>query len=316
MEDREQQLERERRRRARIRRERLRRERIRKVRIQRIKVAICAVIMIALVFWGISSCNDKDSDTNSETQQGNTDGDKEQNNPTSTPTPTPQDITCVTVTPLAKQVRICIDAGHGFADPGCVSNNLENRTEADITMKVANMLKEKLEAVGAEVIMTHDGETYPSAKTVKELANQYGISYNAYNIIDNDIFSAYERAIYSQVLDKQNKIDFFISLHINSVEDTSVSRYDIYYSEENPSVEQLRTFCSGLEVMLDNQLLIHETTRGKSMYVTKYSKFPSVLLEMGFATNLHDAENLNSNDWRESFTQTVANQIIDYVSAE
>ena len=164
--------------------------------------------------------------------------------------------------------------------------------------------------------MTHDGVTYPSAQEVKDYANKYGISYNAYNIKDNDIFSAYERAVYCQALGEEREIDFFISLHINAVDNTEVSRYDIYYSEENPSVEKLRTFCSELEANLDNKLLIHETTRGKSMYVTKYSKFPSVLLEMGFATNLHDAENLNSDTWRHSFARTVANQIIEYVSAE
>ena len=128
----------------------------------------------------------------------------------------------------------------------------------------------------------------------------------------NDIFSAYERAVYCQALGEEKGIDFFISLHINAVDNPDVSRYDIYYSEENPSAEKLRTFCSGLEANLDNKLLIHETTRGKAMYVTKYSKFPSVLLEMGFATNLHDATNLNSDTWRHSFARTVTEQIVEY----
>ncbi len=323
MEDREDQLERERRRRARIRREKLRQARVRRVRIQRIKFGLCAVLLIGLVVFGISSCNGMDSNTNSDVEHGATnvdDGKGNHSTPTPTkqltPTPSPQSVGCVTVTPLKEPVLICIDAGHGFSDPGCVSDNLENGTEADITLKVAKILKEKLEEVGAEVILTHDGETFPDLKEVKAYANKYGISYNVYNMKDNNIFSAYERAVYCQALGEERKIDFFISLHINAVENTEVSRYDIYYSQENPSVEKLRTFCSGLETNLDNKLLIHETTRGKSMYVTKYSKFPSVLLEMGFATNLHDAANLNSDDWRQSFTRIVANQIVEYVSAD
>ena len=327
--DREEQLERERRRRARIRRERLRRERIRKVRIQRIKLAIFLMLLIGLIVWGVKSCGDKNSDTNSDAQNGETHVDNTKNNeevvtptptqaptstPTPTPTPTPQEVTFVTVQPLKKSALICIDAGHGFADPGCVSDNLENGTEADITFKVATILKEVLEEAGAKVIMTHDGETFPSAEEVKSFAKKYGISYNAYNIKENNIFSAYERAVYCQALGEERKIDFFISLHINAVENTEVSRYDVYYSEENPHVEKLRTFCSGLEETLDNRLLIHETTRGKAMYVTKYSKFPSVLLEMGFATNPHDAANLNSDTWRQSFSRTVAHQIVEFLS--
>lgn len=315
MTDREEQLERERRRRARIRRERLRRERIRRVRIQRMKVALCAIVLITLVVLGVKSCRDRDSDANGDVNPGVTsqNGDDVTNTPTPTPPPTTIPfVTAEPVKPLKEPVVICVDAGHGFADPGCVSDNLENGTEADITLKVALILKEKLEEVGAKVIMTHDGQTFPAAQDVKDYANRYGISYNAYNIKANDIFSAYERAVYCQALGEEKGIDFFISLHINAVDNPDVSRYDIYYSEENPSAEKLRTFCSGLEANLDNKLLIHETTRGKSMYVTKYSKFPSVLLEMGFATNLHDATNLNSDTWRHSFARTVTEQIVEY----
>ena len=249
MQSREEQLERERRRRARIRRERLRRERIRRVRIQRIKVGLCALLIIVLAVCGINSCRNKDSDANSDVGKNNVVANSDvtpEGEVSSTPTPTPTiqaTVPFVTAEPLTKPVLICIDAGHGFGDPGCVSDNLENGTEADITLKMAFILKEKLEEVGAEVILTHDGQTFPAAQDVKDMANAYGISYSSGNIKANNIFSAYERAVYCQALGEQRKIDFFISLHINAVENTEVSRYDVYYSEENPSVEKLREFC-------------------------------------------------------------------------
>ena len=188
-------------------------------------------MLAVLIIFGVhscSSCGEKDSDTNGNATKTNEENDADK------VTPTLQAAQFITSEPLSEPVLVCIDAGHGFADPGCVSDNLENGTEADITLKVAKILKTKLEEAGAEVILTHDGVTYPSAQEVKNYANQYGIQYAAYEIKDNDIFSAYERAVYCQALGKEYEIDFFISLHINAVENTEVSRYDIYYSEENP----------------------------------------------------------------------------------
>lgn len=300
----QEQIRRERRRKERLRREQLRRKKIR--RIKRILLALL-LLVLAVGIYSCSSCGKDDPEKPDVTDHD------ERKDPT--PTPTPQSAEFVTTIPLSESVTVCIDAGHGFSDPGCVSENLENGTEADITLKVAKILKEKLEAMGVDVILTHDGETYPSAQEVMDYANQYGIQYSAAEIKDNDIFSAYERAVYCQALGEERTIDFFISLHINSVENTEVSRYDIYYSEENPYAEALSGFCTSLEMQLDNRLLIHETTRGKSMLVTKYSKFPSVLLEMGFATNEHDAANLNSPDWRNSYCKILAEQIVAFALA-
>lgn len=313
----QEEYERERLRRQRIRRARIRKEQMRRRKIRRIKFALCSVVVLGLLVFGVHSCINRDSDTNGKVN--NEDGNGKSGEAENKPSPTPQSLGFVTSEPpeimVTEPVLICVDAGHGFADPGCVSDNLENGTEADITLKVAKILKEKLEDAGAEVILTHDGETYPSAQEVKAYANQYDVHYAASEINDNDIFSAYERAVYCQALGEEREIDFFISLHINAVDNTEVSRYDIYYCKENPYAGSLADFCSGLEANVDNTLSIHETTKGKAMLVTKYSKFPSVLLEMGFATNLHDAANLNSEVWRQEFARTVSEQIVEFVNA-
>ena len=51
---------------------------------------------------------------------------------------------------------IVVDAGHGGVDPGKVGVN--NVLEKDINLRIAGLLKEKLEAEGFTVVMTRDSD--------------------------------------------------------------------------------------------------------------------------------------------------------------
>ncbi|MBR4071772.1 MAG: N-acetylmuramoyl-L-alanine amidase, partial [Clostridia bacterium] len=46
---------------------------------------------------------------------------------------------------------------------------------------------------------------------------------------------------------------------------------------------------------------------------TKYSKIPSVLLEMGYATNPQDAKNMTSDAWLQNLARTLAAEIVNIV---
>lgn len=47
--------------------------------------------------------------------------------------------------------------------------------------------------------------------------------------------------------------------------------------------------------------------------VTKRADMPSILIEMGFASNKDDAANLLDPEWRETFVSAVADGIGDYL---
>ena len=64
--------------------------------------------------------------------------------------------------PLQKALKnkvIVIDAGHGGSDPGASGVNYQEKT---LTLNVAKELKRSLEDAGTKVIMTRDGDTYPT----------------------------------------------------------------------------------------------------------------------------------------------------------
>ena len=54
---------------------------------------------------------------------------------------------------------IVIDPGHGGKDPGAVSGKA---IEKSIALKVAQIVKQKLESDGAKVLLTRTGDTYPT----------------------------------------------------------------------------------------------------------------------------------------------------------
>ncbi|MBE6587591.1 MAG: N-acetylmuramoyl-L-alanine amidase [Ruminococcaceae bacterium] len=210
---------------------------------------------------------------------------------------------------------VCIDAGHGFRDVGCDTDLLEG-TEADVTIEIALILKEKLEELGVKVIMTHDGKSFPSADEIKALAKKANVEYTDEDIIDNDIFSAYERAIYASAIAEEEGIDLFISLHVNSIENhPEISRYEIDYHKGNPFSSSLKIFSENLSKGLDNELVIYADEFDDAFIVTKPTTHPSVLLEMGYATNKNDSEKLNSPEWRRSFANELANCTVEWISS-
>ena len=67
------------------------------------------------------------------------------------------------------KVVICIDPGHGFRDIGCETEYIGY--EKDLTVLLAGALKAELEAAGAEVILTHDGKSFPTRHRLRPRRN-------------------------------------------------------------------------------------------------------------------------------------------------
>ncbi|MEG0472938.1 MAG: S-layer homology domain-containing protein, partial [Solibacillus sp.] len=67
---------------------------------------------------------------------------------------------------------IIIDPGHGGKDPGTIGGQAVEKT---IVFKVSQLVKQKLEADGASVLMTRTGDTYPSLDDRHKFAtDKYG----------------------------------------------------------------------------------------------------------------------------------------------
>ncbi len=209
---------------------------------------------------------------------------------------------------------VCIDAGHGFGDVGCTSDYL-GMYEYEVTIDVAKKLKTALEAKGVEVILTHDGESYPPEANILAGCVKHGIDYKPEAIKENGIFSAYERALYEEILIIEESVDFFISIHVNSVEHAEyVDGYELYYCNDNPNKHNIEVFGNNLGALLDNELKCVGYDYDEAYIVTKYTSIPSVLLEIGYATNKEDARKMNDDAWKNQLSENLASEIQKYLT--
>ena len=220
----------------------------------------------------------------------------------------------LSIPPLSTDGRtvIVLDAGHGFGDPGCSSAYMVG-TEADVTIDMVILLQNVLVEKGAQVILTHDGEKYPSEQEIIKICTENGVDYREDLIIEDGIFSAYERGVYVLALSKETEIDLFVSLHVNSFTDPSIDRYELYYCSKNPHTAFLSKLCESLSARFDTATKTAALKYDDAYIVTKYGSYPSLLVETGYASNEQAAQKLNSPKWREEFCNILAEEIINAI---
>lgn len=212
-------------------------------------------------------------------------------------------------------LTVIIDAGHGFDDGGSQPPMLDCG-ESEVTMRAALILKEKLQDAGIGVVLTHDGKHFPSVGDICYGADNFGVEYDASKMVDNNIFSPYERVIYGNVLASQLRNCIFISLHTNSYEDPTVGGLSIDYHAGNPNRESLaefsRLFKDAVAADLGKETVIFEDSYDDAFIVTKYNTIPSMLIEMGYGTNHDDAKDLMSDEWINSFCTVLCECVVKH----
>ncbi len=214
---------------------------------------------------------------------------------------------------------ILIDPGHGFDDPGCTAYD-GSFTEAQITEAVGGLLQEELVSRGWNVELTHDGKHMPDAGLLYESARKMPLR-NDINVnpqewvCDNNLFSKYERVLYANARNQETPVTLFLSLHVNSVETSAqtVRGFEIDYYKEHPDAFAAHSFSEILGSILENtfhqKAKIFADNKKEAFVVTKYTDMPSVLLEMGYASNTEDAALLASAKFQMRLAQAIADAV-------
>ena len=206
-------------------------------------------------------------------------------------------------------LRVLLDAGHGFGDVGCQSPY--GFDEKDLTIIFARLLADELKERGAE-------ETRPTEAEITAAAARLGISCDAEKIVENEVFSAYERSVWENITDAEKHIDLFVSLHINSIEDApQCSGFSVDWYEGNPQAQLLRELGENLRERLEDEyskeVRLFSDSLEEAYIVNKYTNVPSVLIELGYATNEDDAACLQNPEWQKSVCAALAEVITETV---
>lgn len=149
---------------------------------------------------------------------------------------------------------ICIDPGHGGAQPGACNGKYEEKTA---TLQISRLIAAKLQNEGFKVIMTRDSDTDVSLKRRCEISNKAGA-------------------------------DAFISIHLNSCHSKTP------HGAETWKWHATRMFSLTLADNVQKELVAQTGAANRGVrasdtyYVLRHTKASALVVECGFISN--DAE--------------------------
>lgn len=178
-----------------------------------------------------------------------------------------------------KGVTIVLDAGHGGNDRGTTS--ARGTDEKDINIMTTELLRSKLQAAGANVVMTRESDVFV------DLRKRVAVSH-------------------------QTNADAFISIHYDAVEDSSVSGFTTYYT--NSYQQELAEYVhAGLASKVD---LKDRGARFGDYLVLRENRQHAILLELGYLSNPSEERAITTDYYREQATLGIYQGLLNYFDAQ
>ena len=191
----------------------------------------------------------------------------------------------------ANKPVIIIDAGHGGADGGAVSND-GKILEKDINLIIALKLRRLFKISNYEVILTRETDIMLNDDGVKkrkasDLANRVKIA------------NKYPDAI-------------FISIHMNKFPQEQYRGMQIFFSQNNLDSANLAEL-----VKRNNKSYLQpennrEIKRGKDIYILENIKNIGILIECGFLSNYEESRLLIQDDYQNKLAKIIFASVVEF----
>jgi N-acetylmuramoyl-L-alanine amidase len=179
---------------------------------------------------------------------------------------------------------IVIDPGHGGRDPGA---NRGQHMEKNYALRFSLNAKRMLEAHGARVIMTREGDTFVGLSERPKVA-------------------------------RDNNADIFISVHYNSTgKDNSVSGTMTFYHQTDPD-DQILAACIHPELVAvsglpDKGIITDRRIYNSGFAVLRTAPMPAVLLELAFINHASDRAQMVKPEWQQAMAEAAVRGIKRFV---
>ena len=166
-------------------------------------------------------------------------------------------------------LTVVVDAGHGGHDRGGIPG--QRVAEKNMTLDVAQRLRNVLAASGYRVVMTRDSDVFVPLPTRVAIANSYG---NA----------------------------IFVCIHFNATKRAGASGIETYfYSRDSlPLASAVHYYVTG------GAPSANRGVRRRGYYVLRKTSIPAVLVECGFLTNPTEAAYAQSASYRQKLAEEIA----------
>jgi len=186
---------------------------------------------------------------------------------------------------LYQNMLIAIDPGHGGEDPGGMGKS--GLKEKDLNLDISFRLKALLEDIGFKVFMTRTEDCF---------------------------VDLYKRA---EVVNEANA-DLFVSVHVNAHPSTSMYGVETLYYPSSKNKEDNRENYAFAKMIQEEMIKELKTAdRGldprEKLVVTRETKMPAVIAELGFLTNKNEEALFMQDDYHQKCAVALANGIKRYV---
>lgn len=196
---------------------------------------------------------------------------------------------------------VVIDAGHGGVDGGAES--ADGVIEKDVNLKIAMLLKERLEDEGIGVVMTREDEN-----------GLYGQSQEG-SIRTLKTRDMHER---KRIID-ETSADLTVSIHLNSfTQDLSVKGAQVFYPSAGDAAisEKSREAAEVIQAELNKEINEERarTEMGKDdVFLLKNVTAPIIIAECGFLSNADEKEKLKAESWQKRIAETLEKGICKFL---
>jgi N-acetylmuramoyl-L-alanine amidase len=176
---------------------------------------------------------------------------------------------------------IVVDPGHGGNDTGATGSSFSTQ-EKTVNLQVGLLLKNKLEAAGAKVIMTRSDDRKLTLQQRVDIA-------------------------------VQNNADIFVSIHHNTHPNSQTNGTIVFYYNQGNS-SKLASLVQSEIVKATNYKDLQ--SRFGNYYVLRENPIPSILAEIGFLSNYNEEMRLRSEKQQDLAAEGLYKGILQYFASQ
>lgn len=195
------------------------------------------------------------------------------------------------VSKLSNNVTVVLDAGHGGIDGGVVG--LSGIKESDINLDIVYRIKEKLENMNFNVVLTREGKDAFSQKKREDMKKR------------------------KDIIIKANP-DALISIHVNKCPYSKRRGVQVFYDDLNVG----KSFATLMQSSLNSYVNEKYAKRSDlsalpgDYFITKCVMVPSIIIECGFISNKEDEDLLLKDDYKDELAKVISNTLFNAFCAE
>lgn len=217
---------------------------------------------------------------------------------------------------------IVLDPGHGGVDPGAVGKG--GVFEKDVVLSFARKLRDDLLASGeVDVRLTRDDDRFLSLRQRVEVARGYGadlfVSIHADSAPQNyvrgaTVYTLSERASDAQaaaIAARENRSDVLAGIEADEATD-EVTDILIDLARRETKVFS-HHFAEDVIDELGTAVQLHKNPHRSARFrVLKAHDIPSVLIELGYLSNIHDEQLLTDEQWRDRAAGALSEAVVRF----